>query len=121
MEYSRAQIIDQYFQQIESGEMSFSQMRPSLQDMGVENEEISITVKQVDKQLQQSAHNKASHSLGKNIFYGGLLFAAIGLIITIGTFFGIIDIGPVFIVAYGPVISGSAIAATGFAKMNRGT
>lgn len=120
MNYTRAQLIDTYFEKIQNKEIDFSQMRPALQDMGVEDNEIGIIVKQVDKQLQQAAINKASHSTGRNLFYGGLAFAAIGLIITIGTFFNLIDSGSVYIIAYGPVISGSAIAAAGYSKMNRG-
>lgn len=120
MELNRAQLIDTYFGKIQNEEIDFSQMRPALQDMGVEDNEIGIIVKQVDKQLQQYAINKASHSLGKNIYYGGLIFSLIGVIITLGTIFRIFDAGTYIIIAYGPIVSGLAIAGYGRSKMYRG-
>ncbi|MEN8139248.1 MAG: hypothetical protein ABFR62_12520 [Bacteroidota bacterium] len=118
MEYNRAKTIDFFFDEINSGNMEFSDMRKRLEKGNVEDDEIKVVVKQVDKQLQRFAQNKSNQELGKNIMFGGLFISFIGLFITIATFTGIIDFGNYFILAYGPVGAGLIITFQGRSRMN---
>jgi len=121
MTYSRAQTIDFYFEEIESGKMVFSDLRKKLESQGLEKEEVSIVVRQVDSALQKAAKHKASRAVGKNLFYGGIILSVAGILLTILTYTGAIVLGrgTHFIVAYGPITLGLITAFTGWSKMNR--
>ncbi|MCT4589228.1 MAG: hypothetical protein N4A71_15505 [Carboxylicivirga sp.] len=119
MEYTKGNAIDYFFEKVDAKEMEFSSVRKQLEMDGFEKEEISIIVKQVDKQLIRATELRAAHALGKNLFYGGLLLALVGIVITIGTYTGLINMGNKFLVAYGPVVTGLIIALSGKVKMNR--
>lgn len=118
--YSRAQTIDQSFQSIQSGEIEFSQLRSSLEKAKLAPEEVSLVVRQVDKQIQQAAIYKARRAQGRNIYLGGLIFSLLGLLVSVGTFLGLVGNGQYFIVAYGPLLSGLGIAYYGRNQMRSG-
>ena len=117
--YSRANTIDLYYDKINSGEMDFSSLRKDLEDQNIEKEEIGIVIKQVDNQIIRSVQLQASSSLGKNVFYLGLTLSALGVLLTIGTYTGLIDLGNVYTIALGPIFGGLIIAFQGNSKMNR--
>ena len=117
MSNNRGKIIDHYFEKIESGDMEFSQLRKTLEKEIVDTEEINIIVRFIDNQLQRSAQTKVNKSTGISIFLGGILMTSIGLFITLGTFFGLINIGNSFILSYGPILGGMTIAMAGRNKM----
>ena len=119
MEYTKENAIDYFFKKIESNEIEFSSLRKRLETDGFDKDTINTIVRQVDKQLIRASEIRASHAKGKNLFYGGLLLAFVGVIITIGTYTGIIDMGNKFLIAYGPVAVGLITALTGKTKMNK--
>jgi len=99
--------------------MDFSSLRKDLEDQNIEKEEIGIVIKQVDNQIIRSVQLQASSSLGKNVFYLGLTLSALGVLLTIGTYTGLIDLGNVYTIALGPIFGGLIIAFQGNSKMNR--
>ncbi len=119
MEYSKGNAIDYFFKKIDSHEMEFSSLRKQLESDGFEKDEINTIVRQVDKQLIRASELRAAHAIGKNLFYGGLFLAIMGVIMSVGTYTGIINIGNRFLIAYGPIAAGLIIALSGKAKMNR--
>ncbi len=119
MKYNRAKSIDLYASDIIQGKMTFSDTRKRLQEANVEADEIDIVVKQVNKQVQRYTEMKAIHSLGKNQYYGGLLVALGGVLLSGGTYLGLIDLGNYFLIAYGPIIGGVILALYGKSQMNR--
>lgn len=79
MEYSRRTSIVKYFLKAEAEEMGFTEIREALAKEGVEQDEINVVVKQIDKRLMKSAELKAEYSKGKNLRRGGFILVLIGV------------------------------------------
>ena len=118
-DYSRAATIDFYFDEIKNGRMELSNLRKALEDKGVEDEEIKVVYRQVDKQLIRNAEMDAIRNKGKNLYYGGLFLTIAGLILTVTTYLGFFDLSGYTIIAYGPVLGGLLLAFIGKNQMNR--
>lgn len=119
MNISIKDTVELYFEKINSGEMDFSHLRKTLKSENYTAEEIEIIVKRLDRNLIRTAELKHYHSTGKNLFIGGLIIMIAGVLITVFTYTGIIDLGNIYIVAYGPILSGLLMAIIGKMKMNR--
>jgi len=118
-EYNRAKTIKNFVEKIASGQMEFSDLRKTLENQGLESDEINIVVGQVDKRAMRASQMKEVNANGKNLFYGGLILAGAGLLLTIGTFTGLIDLKGYGILAYGPIAGGLITAMVGKSQMNR--
>lgn len=117
-DYSRAQTIDHYFELIDSGKMGFAALRKKLEERDLPKEEISIVVSQVDKQLMRANQKRADHKMGKNLFIGGLCISGLGVLLTVGSYSGLIDLGSVYLIGFGPIAGGLLIALKGKSKMS---
>ena len=117
--YNRAKTIDSYFEKVDSGELEFSKLRKTLEEKGIEKNEIDIIVPLIDRQTIRANEVKADRAMGKNLFYGGSILAGVGLIVTIGTLTGLINLNGIGIIAYGPIAGGLITTMIGKAKMNR--
>ncbi len=117
--YNRAQTIDTYFERIDTGELEFSKLRKTLEANYIEKSEIDAIVPIIDRKLIRAVEIRSEQKQGKNLFYGGLLLASIGLVITVGTLTGLIDLNGIGIIAYGPIAGGLITCLVGKAKMNR--
>jgi hypothetical protein len=118
-EYNRAKTIDTLFEKVDSGELEFSKLRKTLEAQNIEKSEIDIIVPFIDRKIIRATQIKAEREKGKNLFYGGLILAGVGLIVTIGTLTGLIDLKGVGIIAYGPIAGGLITSMIGKGKMNR--
>ncbi len=118
---TRAERIDYYFDEIQHQRMEFNHMRKEMEADNLDAAEIGIIVRQVDKQLLRTAEIKSENSKGKNVFYGGLILFSIGLMVTILTYSKVAVKGGTYIIAYGPVCAGAAMALKGRNMMNRHT
>ncbi|MGJ8685747.1 MAG: hypothetical protein ACSHWW_14040 [Nonlabens sp.] len=117
--YNRASTIKKYFNEITSGKLEFSELRQKLENLGIEQEEITVVIRQVDKKVQRNIEMKAINATGKNLFYGGLIVALFGLVLTIGTLTGLVNLKGIGIIAYGPIAGGLITAMTGKSQMSR--
>lgn len=99
--------------------MDLSDLRKTLESENYTKEEIDIIVKRTDRNLMHAAQLKHHHSNGKNLFIAGLLIMTAGILITVLTYTGIIDLGDIYLIAYGPVLGGFVMALMGKMKMNR--
>ena len=108
-----------YSEKITSETMEFSELRKTQESKGYEQKEIDIIVNRVDRNLIKAAELKHEHSVGKNIFIVGLLIMAAGILTTVLTYTGIVDLGNEYIVAYGPALGGLVTALMGKMKMDR--
>lgn len=118
-EYSRAKTIDEYFEKVDSGELEFSKLRKTLEAKNIEKSEIDIIVPFIDRKVIRAFQIRAEREKGGNLFYGGLILAGIGFIITVGTLTGLIDLKGIGIIAYGPIAGGLITSMVGKGKMNR--
>ena len=94
-------------------------LRKTLEVQNIEKSEIDIIVPFIDRKIIRATQIKAEREKGKNLFYGGLILAGVGLIVTIGTLTGLIDLKRVGIIAYGPIAGGLITSMIGKGKMNR--
>ncbi|MGF1559271.1 MAG: hypothetical protein ACFCUL_09300 [Flavobacteriaceae bacterium] len=117
--YNRAETIKNFVNKIATGQMEFSNLRKTLENQGLESNEINIVVGQVDKRVARVSQMKEVNDNGKNLFYGGIILAALGLILTVGTFTGLIDLKGFGILAYGPIAGGLITAMVGKSQRNR--
>ncbi|WP_405397315.1 hypothetical protein [Maribacter sp. Asnod2-G09] len=117
--YNRAETIKKFVNKIISGQMEFSHLRKVLENQSLKSEEINIVLRQVDKRVTRAARMKEINDSGKNLFYGGLMVALLGVIFTIGTFTGFLDFKGIGILAYGPIAGGLITAMAGKSQMNR--
>lgn len=117
--YNRAKTIKDYFNKIDSGELEFSQLRNILEKNNIEKDEIDTIIPIIDRKILRAVEIKADNAKGKNMFYGGLILSTIGLIVTIGSYTGLIDLKGFMVIAYGPILGGFTSAMIGKAKMDR--
>lgn len=117
--YSRAKTIQYYFERIDAGAMEFDEMRKELNTKQLEKKEINVVVRQVDKRLLRVADLRASRNIGRGLFYGGWILFAVGVILTIAAFAGLLSGGRTYIILLSPVFTGLSLALVGWKKMNR--
>jgi hypothetical protein len=107
---SNEEFIDYFTKKVESGEMTFDQIRPALMRDGLQENDIKLIVRAVDDNLL----NKLASSdlpLGKRFIVLGIVLIIIGLIVTIASYSGLFRLGSssIVIIAYGPIIIGIAM------------
>lgn len=109
----------EYFLNEKRKGMAFSEIRKILEENNVEENKINIIIHNVDKLILREAIVKNQNQRAKEFIYVGLFVTIAGLIITVGTFTGIINMGNSFVLAYGPVLGGLGILFTGLGKYRR--
>ncbi|MCE7990732.1 MAG: hypothetical protein HEP71_02080 [Roseivirga sp.] len=102
----KSKIIDHYTEEIASGRKDFGQVRADLKTLGHEDEYIDQVIRYIDNKLIAGDFQKVGKKLNREYFYVGIFLLAAGLISTLGTYFGIIDIGNVYVITYGPIAAG---------------
>ena len=117
-EYSRAEKINQYQSIVLSGELDLSTLREKLETEDIGDEEVAIIVRYMSNQLLRAEEKKARKIQGKNIMQGGFLLAFAGVFLTLATYFGWIDFGRFYLVAYGPFFGGLLLVFKGRNMMN---
>jgi hypothetical protein len=113
---SRARIIDLYVDKLTRPDFEFHQIRQELEANKVDDDEIRIIVKIVDNEIQRRAVSMVENRRWNALIYVGGIITAIGAVITIGTFIGMINTGNSFIIAYGPFLGGLSILVTGLGR-----
>tara|TARA_R110001583_G_scaffold47395_5_gene148451 strand:+ start:17461 stop:17877 length:417 start_codon:yes stop_codon:yes gene_type:complete len=112
-------IIDYYVVQKQKG-LDFSEIRKELKAKNLEADKIKLIIREVDNRILFKAQNESFkvNSNGTKII--GLVLMFGGIFITVVTFFGIVDLGGSYLIAYGPIISGFLLylQADGLAKGN---
>lgn len=100
-----SKIIDYYVEKKKDG-LDFSEIRKELQARNLDSDKIKFIMNEIDKQVLLAAQGKSIKiSLNETKIIGLILMFGGGFI-TITTFFGFIDLGGSYLVAYGPVIGG---------------
>ena len=92
MEKPSVQIIQDLVQQKLEGE-SYSQIRSSLSDQGFNEDEIKSIVRRVDEQVLRAEIDQGNRNKAKSWNQIGLVFAVVGLVLTIGNKAGWILMG----------------------------
>lgn len=105
----RAKIVDYFLGKLEDKNFSILDVRQELEKNNIDEEEIRVIVKLVDSELRRKITNKSSADSSREIVWLGGSITLAGLVLTIGTYTGLIDMGNYFVLAYGPILGGISI------------
>lgn len=119
MEKSRKDYVAEYCDKIRSGKLDYSKLRSDLELKIKQKEDIEIIVERIDRDLKRMELADIEKSKGKQMFYGGMVIMILGVLLTVATYLGIINLGDRFIIAYGPALGGLGMTLVGMVKMNR--
>ena len=115
----RAQIVNFYLQKISNNDFEILDIRKDLERNNFDEEEIKIIVRLVDNELQRRLLADTTNKRSIDLVYIGAVIALVGLIVTVGTYTGMINTGNSFLIAYGPFFGGLSILFAGLAKKRR--
>ena len=104
-------LIEFYTNQKREG-MDFTEIRKELANKNYDEETIKYIIRKIDNQILHEEQHKSTSVKAKEIYAIGLLLMLGGGFITIATYFGIINIEGLYIIAYGPIIGGYLMILT---------
>lgn len=94
-----------YFEKKRDG-MDFSEIRRELRDRNIGEDDIKQIIREIDDKILSQAEELSSKSKLNSQFFIGVFLFTIGLFLTIGKYFGLVNLGNYFIIAYGPIFAG---------------
>jgi hypothetical protein len=102
-------------------EMAFDEVRKYLENEGLDEEQIKLIVRQVDKEVHQNLMIRSKRLVLDRIINYGYLLTLIGLTTTIGTIVGFIrsPTNYILIIAYGPLTIGPILIFAGVRRKKR--
>lgn len=109
-------MVDFFLQKIDDKTFEISGVRKELERNKIDEEEIRIIVKLVDEELQRRLLASSSHKRSQEIVYAGAALTLVGVLITLGTYTGVIEMGHSFLVVYGPFLGGLSMMVVGLAR-----
>ena len=118
MDFNLNELSDYYFDKKVEG-MDFSEIRKELKVKGLDDADIKIVVRDIDNKLLSGIRKKQDRSSTNASMVLGICLVVGGVIVTIGTYTGWINMGDYFILAYGPILGGLSMIAV--SKRNRST
>lgn len=117
--YNRAAAVDQFFQQIQSGSLPFSDIHRQMSERGYESAEINAVAMLVDNLLRHEAVKKSERSRAVGLMITGTIALLVGLGITLYTWFAGYLQGGWMVIAFGPVVGGAGAASLGYERWKR--
>jgi hypothetical protein len=116
MNMDRAKIVDHYLGRVNDKDFSIFDVRRELEKNNVDEQEIKVIVRLVDNELQRRIVSKSALVKSREIMWFGGVITTVGLILTLGTYTGIIEMGNHFLLAYGPILGGLSILFYGMSR-----
>ncbi|HOX81479.1 MAG TPA: hypothetical protein PLJ60_05700 [Chryseolinea sp.] len=117
---NRAKLIEYYLDKLSKPGFEFHQVRQELEANHIDEDDVRIIVKLIDKELQNRAVTKSSNKYSNNIILFGAFLTVLGAFLTIATYLNAIGTGNSFIIAYGPFLAGISILIAGLVKKRKG-
>ena len=112
-------IVEYFLEKLNEKNFDLSDVRKALEKENYPEEEIRSVVKMLDNELHRQAFDKVNQSSRINLMGLGLVLVGIGLVVTVGTFTGLIPSGNSFILAYGPILGGISISVSAYLSKKR--
>jgi hypothetical protein len=109
----------EYFLDEKRKGMGFSEIRKILESKNIENERIKVIIRTIDSQITREETIKSQNQKARELIYIGAVVTLTGLIITAGTYLGLINTGNSFLLAYGPILAGIGMLFSGLTKYKR--
>ena len=99
------ELTEYYLERKQEG-MSFSTIRIELEEKNISNNDIKFIIREIDdKLLTQISESSEKMKTNSQLVIGVFLFSG-GMLASLGTYLGWINMGNYFIVAYGPIFVG---------------
>ncbi len=112
----RARIVEYYLSKIDDKHFTILEARQEMETQGIAEDEIRVIIRLIDNALHRKLAEKSrAGSVNLAVWVGGVI-TCIGLVLTVGSYTGLIDMGSYYLVAYGPILGGLAIMFGGFNK-----
>ena len=112
--------VNNFVEQVASGQLPFDQVRRQLELEGLKEHEISTIVREVDSEVQSRMLTQTKRSGIDQMIFVGVFLTLFGLVITVGSFTGLFTPGiGIIIIAYGPLLGGLVILFAGIRRKNR--
>jgi hypothetical protein len=115
----RAKIVDFYLKKLDDKSFEISDVREDLERNNFEENEIKVIVQLVDNELQKKLLSISINKRANDLIYIGGIVALIGVLMTIGTYTGLIKMGSSFLIAFGPIIAGLTFLLIGITSRKR--
>lgn len=112
------ELVDYFLNEKRKG-MGFSEIRKILESKNIEDEKIKVIIRTIDSQIIREETIKSQNQKARELIYIGAVVTLTGLIITAGTYLGLINTGNSFLLAYGPILAGIGMLLSGVAKYKR--
>lgn len=112
-------ILEYFLEKLNEKNFDLSDVRKALEKENYPEEEIRSVIKILDNELQRQAFDKVNQSSRINLMGLGLVLVGIGIVVTVGTFTGLIPSGNSFILAYGPILGGISISVSAYLSKKR--
>jgi len=117
MSFSRKEIVDSYVTKVGSGSLDYSQIAAELKAKGIPQEESTVLLRRIDRDLLRKAEMEKRRQSGKNMIWVGLGIAVIGIVYTVLSYLRVYETGGSYLLFYGPILSGIGIAVLGKLRM----
>lgn len=117
MSFSRKELVANYVAKVGCGSMDYSQIAAELKAKGIDQEEITVLLRRIDRDLLRMAKMEKRRQSGKNMILVGLGIALIGVGYTLLSYMRVYETGGSYLLFYGPILSGIGIAVLGRMRM----
>ena len=118
------ELVNHYVVKVSQGEITFDKIRPLLEQQGIEESRIKQIVRRVDDAVQAEVVAKSTASSLDRVIHFGIVFVAIGSMVTLGSLVGLYSSGASYmaVIAYGPIVAGLVMIVAGIRrKRNKNT
>lgn len=112
----RAKIVDFYLRRIDDSNFDLSIVRKELESNGIPKEEIRVIIRLIDSEIQRRLQVKETNRYALKMIAVGSILTGLGVVITVFTYTGLLNMGNSFLIAWGPILAGLSIVLTGLAK-----
>ena len=117
MSFSRKEIVANYVAQVGNGSLDYSQIAAELKAKGISQEECTVLLRRIDRDLLRKAEMEKRRQSGKNMIWVGLGITLIGVTYTLLSYLRVYETGGSYLLFYGPILAGIGIAVLGKMRM----
>lgn len=110
---TRAQYVEYYTKKSQDQDFEFDQIRSELESQNLPEQEVDLIIRLVDNAIQHRAISKTNKNRSRELTAVGTILTLIGAGITLGSLFGILDLGGSIIITFGPLGAGATLLGAG--------
>lgn len=117
MSFSRKELVASYVAKVGDGSLDYSQIAAELKAKGISQEESTVLLRRIDRDLLRMAEMEKRRQSGKTMLWVGLGITLIGVTYTLLSYLRVYETGGSYLLFYGPILAGIGIAVLGKMRM----